>query len=203
MRVTLYQTNDYWYRSFLCKYINLKPQPIYLYIPQLFNSFMRRLLGNGKWYGQPLRLRRHNEFSNKCSNCKNGSFKTMETVSDSENLGLSEKQGIGRVHGRLFANYSHNHATSTTSHFLESTKWLQTWLIPSGLSMNEIFSLYGFHRNTHSLCDISRCFSFFKIKTYLEFSWELLKMSNRRSCKTTSCTKIDMSANATVQSPRE
>ena len=99
----------------------------------------------------------------------------METVSDPESLGLSGKQGIGRVHGRLFvANYSYNHATSTTKrHFMESTKWLQTRLIPSGLFINEFFSLYGFHRNTYSLCDIYRYFSFFKIKTYLRFSCEL------------------------------
>ena len=51
----------------------------------------------------------------------------METVSEPENHGLSEKQGIERVHGRLFANYSHNHATTTPKrHFMESTKWLQT-----------------------------------------------------------------------------
>ena len=51
----------------------------------------------------------------------------METVSEPKILGLFEKQGIGRVHGRLFANYSHNHATLTTKrHFLDSTKWLQT-----------------------------------------------------------------------------
>ena len=47
----------------------------------------------------------------------------METVSEPENLDLSDKQGIRRVHGRLFANYSHNHATLTTKrHFIESTK---------------------------------------------------------------------------------
>ena len=88
---------------------------------------MRRLLGNGERYRQPLRSRRHNEFSNKCSNFHRGFFKIMETVSEPENLGLSQKQGIGRVDGRLFANYSHNHATSTTKrHFMESTKWVQT-----------------------------------------------------------------------------
>ena len=48
----------------------------------------------------------HNEFSNKCSNFHKGIFKTMETVSEPEKLGLSDKQGIERVHGRLFANYS-------------------------------------------------------------------------------------------------
>ena len=79
----------------------------------------------------------------------------MVTVFEPENLGLSDKHGIGRVRGRLFANYSHYHATLTTKrHFMESTKWLQTCLILSGLSINEIFPLYGFHRNTYSLCDI-------------------------------------------------
>ena len=79
----------------------------------------------------------------------------METVSEPGNLGLSEKQGIGIVHGRLFANYSQHHATSTTKrHFMESTKWLQLCLFPSGLFINEIFSLYWFYRNTYSLFGI-------------------------------------------------
>ena len=32
----------------------------------------------------------------------------METVNDRENMDASEEQGIGRVHGRLFGNWSHN-----------------------------------------------------------------------------------------------
>ena len=40
-------------------------------------------------------------------------FKTVETVYEPENLGLSEEQGFGRIHGPLFANYYHNHAIST------------------------------------------------------------------------------------------
>ena len=79
----------------------------------------------------------------------------MDTVYERENLGLSEKQGIGRVHGHLFLYWCHNHATSTTKHhFMEWMKLLQTWLSLSGLFVNEIFSLDGFHCNTYSLSDI-------------------------------------------------
>ena len=132
---------------------------------------MRRLLGNGKWYGLYLRSRLHNQFSNQCSNFHKDIFKTMETVSEPENLGLSEKQGIWRVHGCLFANYSHKHATSTTKcHFMDSTKWLQTWLIPSGLFINEIFRLYEFHCNTQSLCRVWHI-QMFLIFLILNISW--------------------------------
>ena len=65
------------------------------------------------------------------------------------------KQGTGRVRGHLSANYSHNHATSTSKRaFMESTKWLQTLLIPNGLFINEIYSLDGFHCYTYSLCGV-------------------------------------------------
>ena len=62
----------------------------------------------------------------------------METVSELENLGLSEKQSIGRVHGLLFANYSHNHATSTTKcHFV--TQYY------SGSDLKRIATLLSFY----------------------------------------------------------
>ena len=64
---------------------------------------MRRLLGNGKWYQVSLRSRRHNQFSNQCNNFHRNIFKTMETVYESENLGLSEEQGNVWVHRRHFA----------------------------------------------------------------------------------------------------
>ena len=48
-----------------------------MYIPQLFNSFVRRLLGNGKWYQLRLRSRWHYLFSNQCNNFHKGIFKTF------------------------------------------------------------------------------------------------------------------------------
>ena len=65
-----------------------------MYFPQLFNSFVRRLLGNGKWYKLRLRSRWHYQFLKECNNFHKGIFKTKETVYERENLGLSEEQGI-------------------------------------------------------------------------------------------------------------
>ena len=144
-----------------------------MYISQSFKSFVRRLLGNGKWYQLRLRSRWHYQFSIEYKNFHKGIFKTVKTLYERENLGLSEEQGIGGFHGRL-GNGCHNHATSTKKHhFTESTKWLRTWLSPSGLFINEIFSLDVFHCNTYSLSHILRCFSFFNIRIYLKFSSEL------------------------------
>ena len=54
-------------------------------------------------------------------------FKTVKTVYKQESLGLYVEQGNGGFHGRLFGIGCHNHETSTkNSHFMESTKWLQT-----------------------------------------------------------------------------
>ena len=64
---------------------------------------------------------------------------------------------------------------------------------PKRLVYKWIF-LDGFHCNIYSLSDIWRCVSFYKIRSYLEFS-------NRCSCKTTSCTKIDLSVNPTINHP--
>ena len=145
-----------------------------MYISQSFKSFERRLLGNGKWYQLRLRSRWHYQFSTECKNFHKGIFKTVKTVYERENLVLSAEQVIGGFHDRLFGNGCHNHKTSTKKrHFMESTKWLRTWLSPSGLFINEIFSLDGFHCNTYSLSHILRCFSFFKIRIYLKFSSEL------------------------------
>ena len=63
---------------------------------------MSRLLGNGKWYQLRLRSRWHYQFSNDRHNFHKGIFKSVETVYERENLGLSEKQGIGRFRSRLF-----------------------------------------------------------------------------------------------------
>ena len=145
-----------------------------MYISQSFKSFVRRLLCNGKWYQLRLRSRWHYQFSTECQNSHKGIFKTVKTVYERENLGLSAEQVTGGFHGRLFGNGCHNHKTSTKKrHFMESTKWLRTCLSPSGLFINEIFSFDGFHCNTYSLSHILRCFSFFKIRIYLKFSSEL------------------------------
>ena len=121
----------------------------------IFNSFVRRLLGNEKWYQLRLRSRWHYQFSNEYHNFHKGIFKTAETVYERENLGLSAEQGIGRFHGRLFGNMSHNRATSTKKcHFMKTTTWLQTLLSPSSLFIKEIFSYDLFHCNIYSLSDI-------------------------------------------------
>ena len=142
-----------------------------MYISRSFKSFVRRLLGNGKWYQLHLRSRWHYQFSSKCKKIHTkGIFKIVKSVYKRENLGLSAEQVIGGFHARLFGNGCHNHETSTKKrHFMEWTKWLRTWLSPNGLFINEIFSWDGFHCNTYSLNHILRCFSFFKIRIYLKF----------------------------------
>ena len=175
-----------------------------MYISQSFKSFVRRLLDNGKWYQLRLRSQWHYQFSTEFENFHKGIFKTVKTVYERENLGLSAEQGIGGFHGRHFGNGSHNHETSTKiRHFMESTKWLRTWLSPSGLFINEIFSLDGFHCNTYSLSNILRCFSFSKSEFIWSFRVNCNKSQNRRSCKTTSCAKVDLSVDPTAPSSRE
>ena len=145
-----------------------------MYTSQSFKSFVRRLLGNGKWYQLRLRSRRHYQLSTECKHFHKVIFKTVKTVFEQENLGLSVEQVIGGFHRCLLGNRCHNHETSTKKrHFMESTKRLRTWLSPSGLFINEIFYLDGFHCNTYSLSHIWRCFSFFKIRIYLKFPSEL------------------------------
>ena len=62
-----------------------------------------------------------------CENFHKGIFKTVKTVYERENLGLSAEQVIGGFHDRLFGNGYHNHETSTKKrHLMESTKWLRT-----------------------------------------------------------------------------
>ena len=73
-----------------------------MYISQSFKSFVRRLLGNGKWYQLRLRSRWHYQFSTECKNFHKGVYKTVKTVYERENLGLSAEQVIGGFHGRLF-----------------------------------------------------------------------------------------------------
>ena len=139
-----------------CLNIQIKNLHRYMmYISQSFKSFVRRLIGNGKGYQLRLRSRRHYLFSTECKNVHKGIFKTVKTVYEREYLGLCTEQVIGGFYGRLFGNGCHNHETSTKKrHFIESTKWLRTWLNPSGLFINEIFSLDGFHCNTYSLSHI-------------------------------------------------
>ena len=53
------------------------------------------------------------QFSTECKKFHKGIFKTVKTVYERENLGLSAEQVIGGFHGRLFGNGCHNHETST------------------------------------------------------------------------------------------
>ena len=61
----------------------------------------------------PTASRRHYQFSNERHKFHKSIFKTVETVYERGNHGLSEEQGIGRFHSRLFFNVYHNRATST------------------------------------------------------------------------------------------
>ena len=163
---------------------------------------MRWLLGNGKWYQLRLRSRWYYQFSNEHHNLHKGIFKSVETVYKRENLGLSEKQGIGRFRGRLFGNLSHNRATLTIKrHFMESTKWLQKWLSPNDLFINEIFSLDEFHCNIYSLSDITDVSHFSKSENIWSFC---VNCSNSQSYVLLKPlpVQISLSANLTAQSSR-
>ena len=65
---------------------------------------------------------------------------------------------------------SQNHLTRTTKrNFMKSVKWLLTGLSPSGLFINEIFSLDEFFSNTYILCDKDA----FHFSNKIEFSCDL------------------------------
>ena len=87
-----------------------------------------------------------------------GIFKTVKTVYERENPVLSEEQGLRKLEDStvvfLEIGVIIMQLRPKKRHFMESTKWLQTWLSPSDLYINEIFSLDGFHWNTYSLSHI-------------------------------------------------
>ena len=64
-------------------------------------------------------------------NFHQGFFKSVDTVYERENLGLSKEQDIRRVHSCHLGNWSRYHATSTiTRHFMDSTKFASNMIEP-------------------------------------------------------------------------
>ena len=75
------------------------------------------------------------------------------------------------------------------------------WMNFIVLFINGGFSLDEFYCNTYSPFDKKDAFQFSKSENVIsKFSCELLQVSNRCACENVSCTKMDLSANRTIQS---
>ena len=145
-----------------------------MYISQLLKSIVRWLLGNGKWYQLHLRSRWNYQFSNECKNFDKGIIKTVKTVYERENPSLSEEQGIGRFHDRLFGNWCHNHATSTKKRHFNGIDKMASNMTEHKRLVYKLNIFFGWifietliHRVTYK--DVSH----FSKLIYLKFSCEL------------------------------